>query len=478
MQRYFHNGNAYHMVKDIMAQRNIKTSEIKFLESYNLQPIYGRVCIDDITIKKDIIRSKKFSKSFVPANSLVARVKLYGDVKFEANKTPELPEELQSHEIKSSNVWVELNVPSIDIDSIISMNSFELARDYAKCAMKTNNPLKKWRLRQSETTLLSMRGLEKLKDIVDDAEIQEIYKSIVVDSLGSKNLDNVNFSQNLESDKIQNEPSCSAGNVGLDVKNMNSDFSQKMNTIENFEKSNRLTPEISDSKKLDNVNFSQNLESDKMPNELPSTAGNVTLEINNPDLDFSKKTDARNIKLDILCELFIKHSGNIACIYILDTGLKEGKLDVYKYGYTNSLDRRIKQHRKTFGEGLDIKHFCFVDLSKLAQAECDLKDCLSSFVQKSSHKKFESQTELLFLDVKSKKNVKTVMETIYARYGHENVIEYERKIFLLESQLQSIKHELELYKKDSEIKLQEALHQSELLKLRNELLQFKLNLRQ
>jgi hypothetical protein len=113
--------------------------------------------------------------------------------------------------------------------------------------------------------------------------------------------------------------------------------------------------------------------------------------------------------------ILAKCAGNISCLYLLNTGNVVNSEKVYKFGFTNDLKRRIGEHRNTFGEELKLTYFCLISEDKLSQAETEFKESVAIF-----NKKLESmptQTELLFLNNISKKNVKNILSSISAKYA-------------------------------------------------------------
>lgn len=417
-------GNEYYLVKDLMAYKKGFKSEIKFIEAMAYKSIlYGRVCIDDKTVKKDLVRSKKFSKSFVQVNQVDEKIKPGANKRLDGIEIIDLPKELDQNEFC-----------------------------FFKDSEGNEHNVQMFGERNKDNIFFSLKDVERvfelnrLEDALTHSNSSFLYKE--------------HF-----------------------IKSFNATFPVRVRGLENKEIVTLLTFKgllkvINDCKKGRGKKFLEYLESIIFS----SIAGVV-----------EQRTESINSlcqgKLDLFREVFGKHTGDVACLYILKTGLNERGFDIYKYGFTKNLDKRFKQHIKMYGDNLELEYFCFIDIDKLSAAEVELSDCLSSFNQKSDLPGLGSQTELLFLNSSRKKNVKSVMESIYKQFHNQSlgsinelIQNYKDKITKLESEIamKDYEHKLsqerlanelhilriestsQLKEKDTKIEHMTALHKAEL----------------
>jgi len=436
---YTCDGDDYYLVKDLMTHKKGFKSETKFIEAMKYTAIlYGRICIDDKTVKKDSVRSKKFSKSFVSVNQVNDEIKPRANKRIDSVEIIDLPKELDQNEFC-----------------------------FFKDSEGTEHDVRMYGERNKDKIFFSLKDVERvfelsrLEDILNDANSSFIYKEHFIKSL--------NRTFPISQWELENK---------------------KIVTLLTFK---GLLKVINDCKKGRGKEFLEYLETIIFS----TIAGSV-----------EQRTESINSlcqgKLDLFKEVFGKHTGDVACLYILKTGLSERGLDIYKYGFTKNLDKRVKQHIKTFGQTLELEYFCFIDIDKLSAAEVELADCLSSFNQKSSLPGLETQTELLFLNSSRKKNVKSVMESIYKQFHNQSlgsinelIQNYKDKITKLESEIamKDYEHKLsqerlanelhilriestsQLKEKDTKIEHMAALHKAELelISLKLEITEMKLN---
>lgn len=175
------------------------------------------------------------------------------------------------------------------------------------------------------------------------------------------------------------------------------------------------------------------------------------------------------VDLEAMKNILGRYAGNMSCIYVLNTGLKSGDDDIYKFGHTKNLDKRFKEHIRTFGNNLKLESFCFIPEDKRTEAEVELKESLSFFNKKLEINGFEKQSELLFLNQQSKKIVKSILTTINDKYGNESKqisikLENEIKNLMntIESNQRNYQHQLLLKNKDIELLKQDCKFKLEL----------------
>ncbi|XWV26726.1 hypothetical protein QJ857_gp0329 [Tupanvirus soda lake] len=172
-------------------------------------------------------------------------------------------------------------------------------------------------------------------------------------------------------------------------------------------------------------------------------------------------------------EVFNKTSHKIPCIYLFSIGKVKDlrkSLDinneyddndyVYKWGMSNDLERRTKEHEKTYGKfkntNLELILFGFIDPQYISQAENDIKHLFEDMNMKLDHDKYD---ELAVITSKQMRSVKKQYESISKIYrGHS------------EELIQQLKDkDTELKQKDMEIKILKKEHINELQKKENEL---------
>lgn len=169
------------------------------------------------------------------------------------------------------------------------------------------------------------------------------------------------------------------------------------------------------------------------------------------------------INIKILNEVFCKSKTTIPCVYLLKLGnvsalkntfnipnFKYSDEDiVYKFGMTNDIKRRIKEHAKTLGQlenvNMELDSFTYIDTLYMSEAETKISHYFQGFNMTLSH---ETYNELVVIP---KKNYKYTDE-LYNDIGHR----YMGRNKELISQIKDLKNEiknkdLELEKKDLQI---------------------------
>lgn len=168
---------------------------------------------------------------------------------------------------------------------------------------------------------------------------------------------------------------------------------------------------------------------------------------------------------DIVCDIFSKFE--FSCIYLIGIGSYKEYTNVYKFGRTNDFNRRYKEHSKTYNVIPTVCILQHVDTDYLPKAEVDIKQYMTDI---NALVVSENHDELVTL---SDKQVKSVM-TIYKHIGHT----YSAKTDILQEQINSLKHQLELLRRDNTIKILEKekeslLKDNKILTLENEILKIK-----
>lgn len=168
---------------------------------------------------------------------------------------------------------------------------------------------------------------------------------------------------------------------------------------------------------------------------------------------------------NIVCDIFSKFE--FPCIYLLGIGNYKEFSNVYKFGRTNDFNRRYREHSKTYNVTPTVCILQYIDLDYLSKAETEIKNYMNdinALIQTDNH------DELVILN---DKQIKSVMN-IYKHVSHT----YSAKTDILQEQINSLKHQLELLEKDNKIMLlekeKELLSKNvTILSLENELLKLK-----
>ena len=181
-------------------------------------------------------------------------------------------------------------------------------------------------------------------------------------------------------------------------------------------------------------------------------------------------------------EVFNTFANTLPCIYLFQIGtvkslcktmeIKKKYNDtdiVVKWGYTNDLARRTKEHnsKKSYGgfKGCSIQLLCnsFIDPQHTSKAEIEIKDY---FIENDYHFDFDNYVELAIIPYKRLKTIKTQYTSLGKIYaGH--ITELNNKIEMLKKQ-----HEIELACKETQL----AQKETQLAQKEIEILQLKLQI--
>ncbi len=161
-----------------------------------------------------------------------------------------------------------------------------------------------------------------------------------------------------------------------------------------------------------------------------------------------------DMEVDHLKAMMSKTSNDISCLYLIDIKQMDGDRHIYKYGYTKHLNKRMYQHKRKYGDNIELVQWVMVPEQFLSQAETKIRD--SSLIY--SFKK-EGEQELISMDDNELKSLLVSYETIAQRYqgSAENIKTYFENIIKdtkHEASMQVLKanHEVELIKKELEAK--------------------------
>jgi len=149
-------------------------------------------------------------------------------------------------------------------------------------------------------------------------------------------------------------------------------------------------------------------------------------------------------------------SGKTSCIYLINIGrvkhvktnkkfkntlnlsaykdTEKNKLYIIKYGRTDNLDRRLKEHSKKYGKQIHLIKYCYVDNKHTSEAEASVKHILEF---SNKHIQSEHYNELVVFKERDIKLVDGIFFDIQKKYltNEELITEKLRKITELESQI-------------------------------------------
>ena len=186
-----------------------------------------------------------------------------------------------------------------------------------------------------------------------------------------------------------------------------------------------------------------------------ATAILFTHQMGTKDAKVKLGTDLLNITPKTYKAVFDSYASTFPCIYLLRLGtVKDVRstfgiasaipddLSVYKYGFTEDLSRRIKEHASGYGKmnGVSIKLSAFhvIDPKYTSDAEGDVREFVETF-QKRLH--VEGHSELVSLTDKEMLFVKKQYASIGSRYAGATA-ELTTQIAELKARIKELENEL------------------------------------
>ncbi len=189
-------------------------------------------------------------------------------------------------------------------------------------------------------------------------------------------------------------------------------------------------------------------------------------------------TEILNLNIKSYRAVLKNHASKFPCIYLLELGTTKNLRQqfnisneisddsiVYKYGFTDDIERRLYEHGSTYGKmknvNINLATYHIIDLKYVSEAEDDLRQFFKNFkktITTDGHK------ELVVLDSMELRSVKREYKMIGIDYagatqGLQNQIEeLKEKITMLHNEIKEInyQHEIEIMKKDMTIQQQQA----------------------
>jgi hypothetical protein len=190
-------------------------------------------------------------------------------------------------------------------------------------------------------------------------------------------------------------------------------------------------------------------------------------------------TNLLQINRESFQAVFKKHANKFPSIYLLALGtigeLREtfnisteidDKRIVYKYGFTDDLQRRIKEHQDDYGKlpnvNISVAVFHIIDTKYTSEAEDDLRQF---FKNMNKTLEIEGRKELVFLNAKELETVKKEFRHIGNDYaGNTQELQKQIQDLNIKIEKQELQHKLEKQELQHKIKDMQNSYEIELLK--------------
>jgi len=190
-------------------------------------------------------------------------------------------------------------------------------------------------------------------------------------------------------------------------------------------------------------------------------------------------TKLQNINYINFRAVFRVYPIKFPCIYLLSLGSVKDLREifsisqdvnddsvVYKYGFTDDFDRRLKEHyskyEKLKGVQINVASFMLIDTKYTLEGERDLREIFKAFCKKLTTTGYRELTIL------NNQEYNFIMS-----YFKDLGIKYSGSKYSLQQELQKLEHKIELIQKDMIIKEFEAQNKYNILEL--EFVKYKLN---
>lgn len=183
------------------------------------------------------------------------------------------------------------------------------------------------------------------------------------------------------------------------------------------------------------------------------------------------------------CNVFKASAKSISCIYLLSLNNVKELRDTFnisknipddaivcKYGKTDDLQRRIKEHQNNYGKlknvELSVICYSYVDKELITEAENQIKNY---FTVNNMKFDFENTNELIIINKDHIKNTKKTYEFVFSKFSG-SMTEIINKMVLMEKnyEIDKIKYENEIDKLKTKLE-----HQNEIIKLKEEIYNLK-----
>jgi hypothetical protein len=193
-----------------------------------------------------------------------------------------------------------------------------------------------------------------------------------------------------------------------------------------------------------------------------------TIQMGSKDEKIKLGTDILNISVKTYKAVFETYASKFPCIYLLSLGkvkdLREtfgidgGVLDdstVYKFGFTDDLERRLGEHQVKYGKlkNVNINLSCFhiVDVKYTSEAESEIRDFFTAF---SKSLDIKGYNELVAFTSKEYKQITRQYKSIGEQYTgntagfKKEINDLNKKIQDLHDEMKDLNHIIELKDRD------------------------------
>jgi len=183
------------------------------------------------------------------------------------------------------------------------------------------------------------------------------------------------------------------------------------------------------------------------------------------------------------CDVFKTSSNSISCVYLLSLNNVKELRDTFnisenipddaivcKYGKTDDLQRRIKEHQNNYGKlknvELSIMCYIYVDKKLITEAENQIKNY---FTLNNMKFDYENSNELVIINKEYIKNAKKTYEFVFSKFSG-SMTEIINKMVSMEKnyEINKIKYETTIDKLKTKLE-----HQNEIMKLKEEIYNLK-----
>ena len=170
----------------------------------------------------------------------------------------------------------------------------------------------------------------------------------------------------------------------------------------------------------------------------------------------------------VIKQVFRCSNKTTPCIYLLIVKEEDDKL-ICKFGFTKDLVRRMREHKtffkKEFNKEPTLLYYSIIDIMYMSEAESNLSDYFKNYKYK-----YDNMEELVIINKSELKQIKMIYESMENKYigryeeMKNQMNEFKLEIVELTNKLKNkdIEHNLNLYKKDAEMKSIKDSHQIEL----------------
>lgn len=177
-------------------------------------------------------------------------------------------------------------------------------------------------------------------------------------------------------------------------------------------------------------------------------------------------TKTATLDADHLQIFMSKSASQISCLYLINIGITDGTAQqVFKYGFTDNIKRRFKQHMRRYGDLISLDTFILIPLLDLSKAEAEFKNSVSRYKYLK-----EGDDELISLCDEGYQNIRNIFRLIANQYCGN----MQHQIAHYNGVIKDQKHTYELSIKDKEFQLMELRNQVELVKKDNEILRLQM----